>query len=120
MSIDLAEQLKHADGKDCRCCAYAYNECACGCDWTPSEVYELRAALAAEQARAERLAGALRPFADLAELFDDDRRGGNMPSTGLIMSWPRIGKEYDMTVEHLRAAVAALALRPSGDGVGHD
>ena len=29
-------------GKGCKCHAYYYGECACGVDWTPKEVYELR------------------------------------------------------------------------------
>ncbi len=34
-----------SDGMGCVCNAYSSSECACGVDWTPSEVYELRAAL---------------------------------------------------------------------------
>lgn len=32
-----------ADGKGCVCHAYCEYECACGADWTPQEVYDLRA-----------------------------------------------------------------------------
>lgn len=32
-----------ANGKDCKCYAYCESECACGADWTPQEVYDLRA-----------------------------------------------------------------------------
>ena len=32
-----------ADGKGCVCHAYGECECACGADWTPQEVYDLRA-----------------------------------------------------------------------------
>jgi hypothetical protein len=56
-----------------------------------------------------RLLAALQPFADLAELFDDGKRGGNMPSTGAISSWPRLNKDYELTVEHLRTARATIA-----------
>ncbi len=52
---------------------------------------------------------ALAPFAELARLFDDEHRGGGMPSAGPIMSWPRLEKEYVLTVEHLRAARSAIA-----------
>lgn len=31
------------NGRECHCAAYSENECACGADWTPDEVYELRA-----------------------------------------------------------------------------
>ena len=34
-----------ADGKDCKCGAYYYGDCACGADWTPKEVYTLQAKL---------------------------------------------------------------------------
>lgn len=40
----LEEQLAHCDGKDCTCAAYGPSECACDADWTPAEVYRLRAA----------------------------------------------------------------------------
>ena len=36
-----------ADGKGCKCAAYSESECACDADWTPQEVYDLRAANAA-------------------------------------------------------------------------
>lgn len=42
----LKEALKHCDGKDCKCYAYYQGECACGADWTPEEVVELRYKLA--------------------------------------------------------------------------
>jgi hypothetical protein len=32
-----------ADGKGCNCGAYDQSECACDVDWTPQEVYDLRA-----------------------------------------------------------------------------
>jgi len=32
-----------ADGKGCKCAAYSKSECACDADWTPQEVYDLRA-----------------------------------------------------------------------------
>ena len=50
---------EHTPGQDCNCHAYGENECGCGADWTPSEVYELREKLAAERALADRLAEAL-------------------------------------------------------------
>lgn len=65
---------------------------------TPSE-------LAAE---VERLARALAPFAACAVLFDPDRIGGNMPDTGVWQSWPRLDGDYELTVEHLREARAAI------------
>lgn len=50
---------EYTPGQDCNCHAYGENECGCGADWTPSEVYELREKLAAERALADRLHGAL-------------------------------------------------------------
>ena len=41
-----------ADGKGCVCHAYGECECACGADWTPQEVYDLRAEV--ERLREER------------------------------------------------------------------
>ena len=32
-----------SNGQGCTCNAWAANECACGADWTPQEVYDLRA-----------------------------------------------------------------------------
>ena len=48
---DLEQQLAHCDGKDCKCMAYYSGECACDADWTPAEVYRLRAERDALQAR---------------------------------------------------------------------
>ena len=107
MSIDLAEQLKHADGKDCRCCAYAYTECACGCDWTPSEVYELRAALAAEQARAERAEAALREW----DNWNYEVRSASVNGESIYSFADLKG------MREKAEGLTALALRPSGDGV---
>ena len=46
----LAEQLAHCDGADCICSAYGEHDCSCNADWTPAEVYRLRARLAAADA----------------------------------------------------------------------
>jgi len=34
---------KMADGKGCKCAAHSESECGCDADWTPQEVYDLRA-----------------------------------------------------------------------------
>lgn len=65
-------------------------------------------------AAAPDLLEALAPFAELAKLFDDGIRGGTMPRSGVIASWPRLGVdgeiiEYHITVEHLQSARAAIA-----------
>ena len=38
---------KYTPGQDCMCHAYSESEFGCDADWTPSEVYELRAKLKA-------------------------------------------------------------------------
>ena len=46
-----------SNGQGCTCNAWAANECACGADWTPQEVYDLRAEnnrLKAELAEAKK------------------------------------------------------------------
>ena len=32
-----------SDGKECQCAARCEAECACDADWTPEEIYQLRA-----------------------------------------------------------------------------
>jgi hypothetical protein len=46
-----------ADGKGCKCAAYSESECGCDADWTPQEVYDLRA-------ENERLKEAIRRLAE--------------------------------------------------------
>lgn len=37
-----AEEIdKYEKGADCKCASISGEECACGADWTPKEVYEL-------------------------------------------------------------------------------
>lgn len=60
-----------------------------------------------------RAVAALEPFAKLAHLFSPKRRSANIPTTGLVVSWPRLGAdgemvENELTVEHLREADAAF------------
>jgi hypothetical protein len=68
-------------------------------------------ALPAQAEQVEAVRAALKPFADLAELFDDGKRASNMPNTGTICAWARRDQEYELTVEHLRAARDALATK---------
>ncbi len=60
-------------------------------------------------AAAPELLEALKPFANVACLFDDGRRGGTMPKTGPWQSWPRLDGDYELTVEDLQKARAAIA-----------
>jgi hypothetical protein len=46
-----------ADGKGCKCAAHSESECGCDADWTPQEVYDLRAEI-------ERLREAIRRLAE--------------------------------------------------------
>jgi hypothetical protein len=68
-------------------------------------------ALPAQAEQVEAVRAALKPFADLAELFDDGKRASNMPNAGTICAWARRDQEYELTVEHLRAARDALATK---------
>ena len=61
------------------------------------------------RAEVERLRELLAPFARVATVFDDDRRGATMVRDGVFMSWPRMDGDYELTVEHLRNARAALS-----------
>ena len=60
----LARQLAHCDGVDCTCAAWGACECGCDADWTPAEVYKLRARVR----ELERENGELRSVCDEAEL----------------------------------------------------
>ena len=57
----------------------------------------------------DELLAALEPFAKVACLFDDDRRAGTMPRSGVWQSWPRADGDYELTVEDLRNAQSAVA-----------
>jgi len=66
-----------------------------------------------ETSAVARAVAALEPFAKLAHLFSPKRRSANIPITGLVVSWPRLGAdgemiENELTVEHLREADAAF------------
>lgn len=80
--------------------------------------WQLAKALSAMQspdaAAVSRAVAALEPFAKLAHLFSPEKRRANVPTTGLIVSWPRLGAdgemvEHELTVEHLREADAAFS-----------
>jgi len=61
-----------ADGNGCRCAAYSESECGCDADWTPQEVYDLRAKIArlrltdAERAAIETAVRWLEPYPQCA------------------------------------------------------
>lgn len=42
-------------GKGCNCAAWNEGECGCNADWTPKEIYELRAEVAALKAEIRKL-----------------------------------------------------------------
>ena len=50
-------EVSMADGKGCKCAAHSESECGCDADWTPQEVYDLRA-------ENERLKEAIRRIAE--------------------------------------------------------
>lgn len=63
----VMDKPKRGDGLDCKCAAWAYFECACGADWTPREVYELRAEVAKLKEDKMVLVGALKVITDYAD-----------------------------------------------------
>jgi hypothetical protein len=66
-----------SDGKGCRCNAHCEHECCCDADWTPKEVYDLRADLAqrtAEVAKAWLTNATLRADLARAEAERDEAR----------------------------------------------
>ena len=48
-----------SNGQGCTCNAWSENECACGADWTPQEVYDLRAENNRLKAELKSIDGAL-------------------------------------------------------------
>ena len=94
--------------------SYHYGEWASaaqGCTYKPdSYVVDALAELRKARAAVAEVFEAVRPIADLAELFDDELRGGNMPKADSdpIMQWPRLHKEYELKVGHLRNLRTAL------------
>jgi hypothetical protein len=44
-----------ADGNGCTCAAHSESECVCDADWTPQEVYDLRAEVALLRDAARKL-----------------------------------------------------------------
>lgn len=70
----------------------------------------------APDVRDQVLHDALQPFAELAELFDAENRGSNMPGKDEdpVMQWPRLHKDYVLTVGHLRTARKVLASPTTG------
>ena len=99
--VSLAEAVEIAKG----------NEPAARIRWNGHD-YVPATTITALQERVKELEGALKPFAVLARLFDEDMISGNMPARGSIYEWSRLidGQEvnYTLTVEHLKSARTAL------------
>ncbi len=58
-----------ADGKGCRCEARGACECGCEADWTPQEVYDLRAKLKHQDERVKELESCLRHEKDGVDVY---------------------------------------------------
>jgi hypothetical protein len=79
---------KMTDGKDCNCAAYGEHECACGADWTPQEVYDLRK----EKETLIKIAN------DLCEIIETQRQSGCLDAedTGSFWALTSIMKQMEI------------------------
>ena len=72
-------------------------------------IADMQAEIDALRKENDELLAALEPFAKIACLFDEDRRTGNMPRSGVWQSWHIADGDYELTVEDLRNARSAIA-----------
>ena len=79
----LDEQLAHCDGRDCQCAAFGSCECGCDADWTPAEVYRLRAEIAGRSQDADDA----RRWRELVETWGGMQGRGDLMEIGI--STPR-------------------------------
>ena len=100
-----------SNGQDCTCNALVANECACGADWTPQEVYDLRAEnnrLKAELAEAKKDAERWK-YARRKICFTGNgdgtcmMHGINLPAA--IPGWPDPGKVEEFCDAAIDAAM---------------
>ena len=100
-----------SNGQGCTCNAWAANECACGADWTPQEVYDLRAEnnrLKAELAEAKKDAERWK-YARRKICFTGNgdgtcmMHGINLPAA--IPGWPDPGKVEEFCDAAIDAAM---------------
>ena len=75
----LEQQLEHCDGRDCRCLARSSGDCACDVDWTPAEVYRLRAEVAARSLDADDA----RRWRELVETWGGMQGHGDLMKIGI-------------------------------------
>jgi hypothetical protein len=94
-----------SDGKGCRCNAHCEHECCCDADWTPKEVYDLRAEVAALKAERDEAHSLIRKWkVNLVEVVDD----------GEIMYAMTNDSMCNMTDSDKRAFLAATAKERGG------
>ena len=100
-----------SNGQGCTCNAWSENECACGTDWTPQEVYALRAEnnrLKAELAEAKKDAERWK-YARRKMCFTGNgdgtcmMHGINLPAA--IPGWPDPGKVAEFCDTAIDAAM---------------
>lgn len=96
-----------ADGIGCKCFASYQGECACDADWTPSEVYELRANINA-------LREALEVYANRDEL------GSGLAKNALSSTPAQSLAEHDNEVIERCAKVCDEAGQPNKDEIHTD
>ncbi len=72
-----------SDGKGCKCHAHCEHECSCDADWTPKEVYDLRAEVAALKAN--------NPLAEMWAALEEYQPFANRDGHG--ESWAKMCRE---------------------------
>jgi hypothetical protein len=94
-----------ADGKECKCAAHSESECGCDVDWTPQEVYDLRA-------ENKRLKGAIRRMdteSPLSVVLKRLRRDGHDDEADGLVAVDHLMREYAYTDDTLDDVATAMA-----------
>jgi hypothetical protein len=98
-----------ADGKGCTCAAHSESECGCDADWTPQEVYDLRAEnerlreairrLAEQDATLSVCAGHVTVQMDAAEWIPVSERLPEIAPEGVSVTVIAAHVGYDLTMQ---------------------
>lgn len=111
-----------SDGKDCRCNAHCEHECCCDADWTPKEVYDLRAELARVTAERDALAAeiaALKPQSNADEFASIPLRSWVVEVFQHLCHSPHTPDEWKRDLDKKTIALLnAIEQGKKGDGDG--